>query len=45
MHEKLKENIENAISKIPKEKYRNILKVLIKDQKNVWKKIKQENVN
>ena len=34
-HIKLKENIENVISKIPKEKYRNILRVLMKDQKNM----------
>jgi len=35
-HSKLKENITKTIRNIPKEKYRNIIKVLTKDQKNIY---------
>jgi len=41
-YENLKENIQKVISEIPKEKYKNILRVLMKDQKNVFQKIKHE---
>ena len=34
-HIKLKENIENVISKIPKENIEIFLRVLMKDQKNM----------
>jgi hypothetical protein len=32
----LKENITKTIRNIPKEKYRNIIRVLTKDQKNMY---------
>ena len=38
----LKENINKVISEIPKEKYENIFKVLMKDLKNIFQRIKQE---
>ena len=41
-YENLKENINKVITEIPKEKYENIFKVLTKDQKNMFQRIKQE---
>ena len=36
IHAELKENITKTIINIPKEKYRNIIRVLTKDQKNIY---------
>ena len=44
-HENLKENIENAISKIPKEKYRNIFKGAYERPEKYVGKNKTRNVN
>ena len=45
-YENLKENIKKVISEIPKEKYENIFRgVLMKDQINMFQKIKQEKLH
>jgi len=41
-YSKLKENIENVISKIPKEKYKNIFKDAYERPENTYQRIKQE---
>ena len=43
-YDELKKNIEKVLNEIPREKYKNILRVLMKDQKNMYQKIKQEKI-
>jgi hypothetical protein len=38
----LKENIQKVISEIPKEKYENIFKGAMTDQKSIFQRIKHE---
>jgi septin family protein len=41
-YNELKKNIEKVIQEIPRENMKIYLKVLMKDQKNMYQKIKQE---
>ena len=43
-YDELKKNIEKVLKEIPRENMKIYLRVLMKDQKNMYQKIKQEKI-